>query len=412
MKSVGHKELITMLARFQSAKEYVALKKSCVSAVTEWRWATGPMLPELPHDHLVRGIKPPKWSKKQTRNGFLHGLDKDGRVQCIRSDDRTKPDENVYEQFLIHEDNGFWCIYFNNERKKSVLGVKWFEMKDGRWLHSWQIGHYGIRGYVLNWEGDRLVKYFDRSWPQVAVSDPQAAAAAKLGKGEVMEYTYSYAADGELERVTEEQDLGKDLPRWFEVKYQRVPKGANLKTLLQEVEDMLAAEIPKTIQAVKAPETVYGLLLQFTGVDTDLSGFAPPMFLPPEGLRRRALEERPKDAAWYLWAVQEWEGDPGVVRLSCKNAAIDEKLHLIFQLTVVQASPTNYGPVRKMFQRLCARLNAFDWRRILKTTDDFIVIPFDPHAEMELKEDLKACVPPEKLRLLMDRGHIGRIKVK
>jgi hypothetical protein len=228
----------------------------------------------------------------------------------------------------------------------------------------------------------------------------------------VTEFTYSYAADGELERVTEETDLGEGKPRWIEVKYQRVPKGANLKVLLQEVEDMLVAEIPKTIQAAKAHQTVYALLLQYTGVDTDLSGYAPPMFLPPEGLRRRVLKERPKDAAWYLWAVQEWEGDPGVVRLSCKNAAIDEKLHLIFQLTVVQASPTNYGPVRKMFQRLCARLNAFDWSRILKTTDDFIVIPFDPHGEMELKDDLKASVPPEKLRLLMDRGHIGRMKVK
>jgi hypothetical protein len=410
MKSVGHKELIAMLQRCQSAKEYAALKKTCQSAVTEWRWATGPMLPELPHDELVRGIKPPKWSKKQTRGGFLHGLDKDGRVQCIRSDERTKSDESVYEQFLIHEDNGFWCIYFNNERKKSVLGVKWFEMKGDRWLRWLGIGHYGIREYVLNWEADRLVKYLDRSWSDVTVSDPKAAA--KPGEGEVTEFTYSYAADGELERVTEETDLGEGKPRWTEVKYQRVPKGANLKVLLQEVEDMLAAEIPKTIKAARAPETVYALLLQYTGVDTDLSGFAPPMFLPPEGLRRRAREDRPKDAAWYLWAVQEWEGDPGVVRLSCKNAAIDEKLHLIFQLTVVQASPTNYGPVRKMFQRLCARLNTFDWKGILKTTDDFIVIPFDPHGEMDLKEDLKACVPPEKLRLLMDRGQIGRLKVK
>jgi hypothetical protein len=78
----------------------------------------------------------------------------------------------------------------------------------------------------------------------------------------------------------------------------------------------------------------------------------------------------------------------------------------------VQASPTNYGPVRKMFQRVCARLNALNWKGILKTTDDFVVIPFDTHGEFDMKSDMKACVPAERLRLLMDRGFIGRMKLK
>jgi hypothetical protein len=197
-----------------------------------------------------------------------------------------------------------------------------------------------------------------------------------------------------------------------EVKYQRVPKGLDLKSLLHQAEDMLVAEIPKQIRAANVSDPVYALLVQFTGVDTDLSGYSPPMFLPTEGLRRRLLAEHPKDTAWYPWAVAEWESDPGAIRVAWENAAIDEKLHLIFQLTVVQASPTNYGPVRKMFQRVCARLNALSWKEILKTTDDFVVFPFDTHGEFDMKVDLKASVPVEKLRLLMDRGHIGRMKLK
>lgn len=43
---------------------------------------------------------------------------------------------------------------------------------------------------------------------------------------------------------------------------------------------------------------------------------------------------------------------------------------------------------------------------ILKATDDFIAIPFDPHGEMELKSDLKACVPPKRLKMLADSGHV------
>jgi hypothetical protein len=408
MKSVGHKELIAILQRFQSREAYAALKKSCETAVTEWRWATSLMLPELPYDDIVRGFKRPKWAKKEPRYGSLHGLDGSGRIQCIRGEDRTKPDEEVHEQFLIYQENGFWCVYFDDDAKKAVLKVKWFETEGDRWLRSLEIGHRGIREFVLHWEGDRLVEYLDRSWLGVSARDPTAADVAKLEEEGQTVSSYSYAADGELERVTEETDLGDGDPPRPEVKYQRVPKGVTLSLLLQQAEDMLVAEIPKTIRAAKVRETVYVLLLQFTGVDTDPCGFAPPLFLAAEGLRRRLREERRNTD---LWAVPESEGDPSVVRLACKNPALDEKLRLIFQLTVVQASPTNYGPVRIMFQRVCARLNALDWKGIISTTDDFVVFPFDTHGELDSATDLKACVPVEKLRILMDRGHISHMEL-
>src|SRR5262249_30088289 len=215
----------------------------------------------------------------------------------------------------------------------------------------------------------------------------------------------------ELDRVTEASCMGDGEPGFLETKYQRIPKGSDLQSLLQEAEDLLVAEIPKTIRAAKVQEPVYALLLQFTGVATDLGGFAPPLFLPTEGLRQRLLVEHPKDRE-YLWAVPEWENDTGAVRLTCNNPTLDEKLHLVFQLTIVQASPTKYGPVRKMFQRVCARLNTLDWMGILETMDDFVVFPFDPHGELDPKVDLKASLPPAKLQLLRDRGHLGQKAAK
>jgi hypothetical protein len=412
MNRIGHKELIAMLRRFQSRKEYAALKQSCEAAVTGWRWATSLMLPELPHDDIVRGIKPPKWVKKEPRYGSLHGLDRDGRIRCMRGGDHTRPAEEVFEQLLLYEDGGFWCLYFDNSAKKRLLGVNWYEMKDVRWLRSLECGHYGVREYVLYWKADRLVKCVERSWSGVSSDRPRAATVAKLKEERQAVSSYSYAADGELERMTEEEDWGDGDPPRVEVKYQRVPRGVTLTSLLKEAEDLLVAEIPRTIRAAKVREPVYALLLQFTGVDTDPDGFAPPLFLPTETLRQRLLAEHPKDAAWYLWAVPEWDRDPGVVTLACENAALDEKLHLIFQMTVVQSSPTNYRPVRAMFQRVCARLNARNWKGILRTTDDFIVIPFDPHEELDLKTDLKASVPEEKLQLLRQRGRIRNVKGK
>jgi hypothetical protein len=396
MKNVRPKELLAMVRRFRDPKEYRALKKSCQAAVTEWRWATSLMLPEVPHDEIVSGLKPSKWAKKQPRRyGRLHGLDNAGRIRCIRSDEGTKPDAEVTEQFLIHEDGGFWCINFGAAAKKTLLAVKWFERDGERWLRSLEIGPYGVHERVLVWEADRLVRLIKRHWESVRAGNAKLPGDPKLEDKNSVEIVsfYSYGADGDLDRVTEERVLTEGEPPWTEVKYQRIARGADLKSLLQEAEEMLVAEIPRTIRAAKVKETVYGLLVQFTGVDTDPCGFAPPLFLPSESLRSRLLTEHPKDAAWYLWAVPEWEEDAGVVTLARKHPALDEKLHQIFQLTVVQASPTNYGPVRKMFQRVCARLNAFNWPPILKTTDDFIVLPFDPHGELDAAADLKASVP-------------------
>jgi hypothetical protein len=413
MKMIGPKELVAVLQRYRRRKDYAALKQSCEAAVRKWRWATSLMLPEVPHDDLVRGFSKPKWSKKQPRHGSLHGLDEDGRIRCIRSDDRTKPDDTVYEQFLLHEDGGFWCIFFAADSKKPPLKVQWFAMRGDRWLHSLMIQHNGTHEFALDWEDDRLVRYTWRFWQGVTIGNAKATALGKLGAKEAQKtvYSYSYAADGELERVTEASCMGDGELRFLEMKYQRIPKGSDLQSLLQEAEDLLVAEIPKTIRAAKVQESVYGLFLQFTGVDTDPGGYAPPLFLPTEGLRQRLLEEHPKDRE-YLWAVPEWQEDAGVVTLACKNPTLDEKLHLVFQLTIVRASRTNYGPVRKMFQRVCARLNALDWRAILKTTDDFVVFPFDPHGEFDPEVDLRASLPPAKLQLLMDRGHLWRKAAK
>ncbi len=408
MRRVGPKELLAVLRRFRNREQYAALKKSCEAAVTGWRWATSLMLPELPHDDVVRGMKPPRWAKKPPPHGSLHGLDGDGRVRCIRSDGATRPGRAVYEQFLIHEDDGFWCVYFDASPEKALLALKWYETEGGRWLRSLQIGHAGVREIILRWEAGRLAEVIDRSWPGVSVGRPGAAAKLREADAEQTTSTYTYAADGELERVTERTDPGDGEPP--RVVYQRVPEGVSLDMLLRQAEDLLAAEIPRAVRAAKVREVVYALLVQLTGVDTDPDGFAPPLFLPSEALRRRLLAEHPGDSAWYPWAVPEWEDDPGAVHVACHLPALDEKLRLIFQLTIVPSR--GYGAVRKMFQRVCARLNARSWKGILKTTDDFIVIPFDPHGELDPRADLRASVPVEKLRLLMDRGYIRRMKLK
>lgn len=98
------------------------------------------------------------------------------------------------------------------------------------------------------------------------------------------------------------------------------------------------------------------------------------------------------------------------VKVSVENAELDQKLKLIFQLTI-QTPNSNYGPVRKMFQRVCAHLNAIDWSPILKTTDDFVVLPVDDHGEMELLKDVVACIPHATIQKLVERRFLPRIRL-
>jgi hypothetical protein len=406
MPNVGPRELFAELKRLWSGKAYAALKKACAGTITQWRWATFAMLPEVPHEELVRGMKPPQWAKKQPRYGSLHGLDKAGHVQCIRSDVLEKPDAEVREQFLIHDDGGFWCVAYAADAKKAIQQLSLYDMPGDVFQRSLSIGGNGLHEHLLDWQGDRLIRHTWRLCQSVTLANAGSASALakiKRERPDVTVDTYTYADDGALQSMTSSRDMGENEPPWVEVKYQRMPKGATLASLLREAEDMLVVEIPRAIRAAKVREPVYAVLVQFTGVDTDMDGFAPPLFMPRESLRRRLAAEHPNDPE-YLWMVPEWEQDPEVARVWCKNPALDEKLHFIFQLTITQPSLPKYGPVRKMFQRACARLNALDWKGILKPTDDFIVVPFDTHSEFDANADRKASVPAAKLRLLMERG--------
>lgn len=112
MAHVCHKQLIDTLTRFQQRKNYDALKKASEKAVVEWRSATGPMVPKLPHDKTIYGRQfgAEKWAKKPPRNGFEHGLDAAGHIRIIRSELVIEGVTYRSEQYMMPEDGGFWRI--------------------------------------------------------------------------------------------------------------------------------------------------------------------------------------------------------------------------------------------------------------------------------------------------------------
>jgi hypothetical protein len=60
--------------------------------------------------------------------------------------------------------------------------------------------------------------------------------------------------------------------------------------------------------------------------------------------------------------------------------------------------------IRALVSRAARELNDYPWDGILNTTDDFIVYASDYEALEEPDDEIRACVPEHKLRMLREKG--------
>lgn len=63
-----------------------------------------------------------------------------------------------------------------------------------------------------------------------------------------------------------------------------------------------------------------------------------------------------------------------------------------------------FETIRQLLNEVARKLNDFDWTGILNTTDDFIVFANDYEALEDPHDEIRACVPERKIRLLQERG--------
>jgi hypothetical protein len=63
-----------------------------------------------------------------------------------------------------------------------------------------------------------------------------------------------------------------------------------------------------------------------------------------------------------------------------------------------------WDAVRNLIAQVCLDLNAMDWSGVLNTTGDFITFAWDHEALPDIEDEIRACVPPDKLRLLEEEG--------
>jgi hypothetical protein len=173
---------------------------------------------------------------------------------------------------------------------------------------------------------------------------------------------------------------------------------------------LLVDAIPKAVSALKLKKPV--CIVRIYYYDTH----APCTYLSLRTVsaecRDQVVAAKGRNAPFYLWSSGEDCGD-GTVGLPPEKPAgkPDKQIAALFEKVydlLCEDEDEYMDPFREMLRQVAAKLNALDWSKVCKVTDDFVVAPADGSMHFgDDYEDLVASVPEERLELLRSRGFLG-----
>ncbi len=389
---------------YSKPQTYQKMKADVDGRATEWRDASSIMLPSIPIEEWVPVFETGRWVKKADKYTWLHALDSSGRVLIARSEPLNYKGKDLTEYFFDYTGDGVWVIAVN-AKKAGPFYLYHYKMEGERCVSAVRFGEFDARALELEWNGDHLTRAQQSNWIDKGGEKSGKPTFSYSINDNAMHSVYemTYGKDGDLDRVVEQARDSEGKEYDAITKFQRLPKGMNKNKLFEAVEQQLVDQITEAIGSAKLKEPACVALVQFTGLDTDETGYPPPVYLTTAQARARLSDAGSGADHDDLWAIAELGEQPETVELSFGTEELKQSLMLIFQLTN-GGSSRSYSSVRKLFQRVCARLNEVDWTKKLKVTDDFVIIPRDISRELDMLKDVKVCVPKEKLKLLVERG--------
>lgn len=178
-----------------------------------------------------------------------------------------------------------------------------------------------------------------------------------------------------------------------------------LNKLLTEIESELVRLFPEAARAARVVEPVYALILCY--IDTTTDDYMPYVVVCPERVRRRAMARKGADASWMIWSpIQNFsDSAPLLKQQYLEGTALQLMIRACYKLLTDASNEDDdvqLRPFREMMWQVARILNDRDWRGVLDTTDDFVVIASD-WSSFWAKEDATNSLPPGKRRLLEDR---------
>jgi PAS domain-containing protein len=94
------------VSRLNTARALATQQRRALSTVTEWKWATGEMLELNPFvGHILR-LPQERWltrGKPQPFKHVEHGLDRNGRIMCMRRRERFPAGTRVDEDYVAYD---------------------------------------------------------------------------------------------------------------------------------------------------------------------------------------------------------------------------------------------------------------------------------------------------------------------
>jgi hypothetical protein len=181
--------------------------------------------------------------------------------------------------------------------------------------------------------------------------------------------------------------------------------------LLNELERLLLASIPKHVGNLRIREPMYCLRLWYYGSDTPAEFLTFRLTLKSSALRSRLVSEKGAEAPHYLWCADEVERGEGVINSDLTDPQIVKYYRRWMKIAFSVAGrpgSSRLAPLREMAQRVATALNKIDWAPACAVTDDFVVFPADgSHTFLADFDELTSCVSTDRIELLRNRKYLG-----
>lgn len=179
---------------------------------------------------------------------------------------------------------------------------------------------------------------------------------------------------------------------------------ADPQPILDQIEEVLVADIPAAVRAAAVGERVYCLRVWYNGIDSDDTA-VPWLMLVKETARRRFLADHGEQAVYYVWGADEATSFEKSFYVQLPNPRLAELYRRWHDHLSFDDEAGSLRPFREMMQAVCRRLNRLDWEALAPVTDDFVVFPADgAHLFMNDPAELAASITTDQRDRLEARG--------
>jgi hypothetical protein len=388
-------------ARFQALKnEFHRLDAKADAQIVRWRYAEESAF-ELQADYFRRfNERPGTLVEEEPVSAYMYnayGYDAQGRVICAA----------LFQQEELPRLYTFYT-YGDGFIDLAEFGIEYYTdryhlTKVGRLAQP--VGQSPVRyaEFTSRTDGSggfMIEEYqYDDLRRLARVTAAQIGEAVKLASSPFTEEDFEY--EGEVlrrivkrTRWAEEGDTESWSPDW--TVYEAPREDETTEMLFNAARASLYSAVINRVIAfdpeARRQTRFYNLVLSYDAVSDDAL-----LLIPGRETQREAWEKNTDEHDYGSLYVHALAQRPDTLEM----IALPED----YQRFVRQRRrDREWDDIRRLMSTVARELNLYDWREILNTTDDFILFANDYETMEDVHDEIRACVPEDKLRLLRANG--------